>query len=118
MKKFLITLTMLMAMSVGIFAQDSQPPTITITNPVNYGTVQVRELTTIIADAYDETGVWFVHFYVDGKLICYDFDYPYTCDWTPTKRKNYALFARAFDLPFGSSMNMTTSQAIVATAVR
>ncbi len=115
---FVLFFVVLMLAAIPIAAQDTQPPAVAITYPTNYGVVQVRTPVTVTVEASDDVGVWFVHCYADGKLFDYDFTYPYECLWVPTKKGNHSLFARAFDLPVGTSMNMTTSQALVVSAVR
>ncbi len=60
-------------------AIDEYPPIISIRSPSNgstvYGNVQ------IVAEAYDASGIQRVDFYVNGSLLCSDYDYPYYAIW-------------------------------------
>ena len=110
MKRITQLLAILFALTLGIAAQDTQPPTVAITSPANYGTVTASSTVTITAIASDNVEVKLVHFYVDGAFMCIDLTAPYECLWkVPKGKKNYSLFARAID----TAGNMTTSQAVV-----
>ena len=78
---------------------DTTPPSITITSPVDGGTVPRRATVTIAASVSDNTGVTKVEFSVNGSLKCTDSTTPYTCNWkVPSKSSvTYTLQAKAYD---------------------
>lgn len=78
---------------------DTIPPTVSITNPTDGGTVPRRSTVTITATASDNVGVTRVEFLVNGALQCTDTTAPYSCNWSVPNPKNqtYQLQARAFD---------------------
>ena len=78
---------------------DTAPPTISITNPANGGTVARKATLTITATANDNVGVTRVDFLVNGAVQCTDTTAPYSCNWRvpAAPNKTYQLQARAFD---------------------
>jgi glucose/arabinose dehydrogenase len=78
---------------------DNTPPTVTITNPVNGGTVARKATVTITATANDNGGVTRVDFLVNGAVQCTDTTAPYSCNWRvpAAPNKTFQLQARAFD---------------------
>lgn len=94
---------------------DTQPPTTSITSPVNGATVSGT--VTISANASDNVGVTRVDFYVDGSLVGTDTTSPYSYAWNTTTYANgaHTLFTRAFDAAGNSgtsaTVNVTVSNA-------
>ena len=81
-------------------SQDTILPTVSITSPLNGGTVPRNTTITIIASASDNVRVARVEFSVNGSLKCSDTTSPYACSWkVPAKPGvTYTLRARAYDL--------------------
>jgi len=78
---------------------DNIPPTVSITNPTNGGTVARKATVTITATASDNVGVTRVDFLVNGAVQCTDTAAPYSCNWRVpgAANKTHQLQARAFD---------------------
>ncbi|MBI3337452.1 MAG: PQQ-dependent sugar dehydrogenase [Candidatus Staskawiczbacteria bacterium] len=89
-----------MATPVGSgVSPDPTPPTISITYPTNG--LQVSDIITATADAFDDVGVVGVQFFVDGNPIgLEDTDLPYGVDWDTRTVLNgsHTLTARARDM--------------------
>jgi len=107
-------LAIILLTAFAICAQDTERPVVQITYPANYSTVTVNTKVTITATATDNVRVLWVQFMVDGKSLCVDTEFPYSCDWTPTRKKDYNVFAKAID----PSSNSGTAQAHLVTAGR
>jgi hypothetical protein len=77
---------------------DSQPPTVTITNPANNS--RVPNTVDVTAEASDNQGVVKVEFYIDNQLYYTDEVGPWGCLWTTTMDESgeHTIFARAFDV--------------------
>src|SRR5262249_11808878 len=91
---------------------DTQPPTVSITSPVNGA--QVNGLVTVSGTASDNVAVQSVQFQLDGaNLGLADTTAPYTTSWDTTKATNgsHNLTAIATD----TSGNQTTSGVIQVT---
>lgn len=78
---------------------DTTPPTVSITNPTNGGTVKAASKVTITADASDNVSVSKVEFYVGTSLKCTSSVTPYSCTWSVPGKKgtNYNISAKAYD---------------------
>lgn len=88
-------------------------PTVSITSPVNGGTVSKGTTTTITAQASDSQGISKVEFYVNNSLTCTDTASSYACNWkVPARNKvSYMLTAKAYNLA-----GNTTSSSIRVTS--
>lgn len=77
--------------------QDTTPPTISITAPINGATVS--STVSVSANASDNIGVTKVEFYLDGTLEQTDLNSPYTWSWNTTGVSNgsHTLSAKAYD---------------------
>ena len=78
---------------------DTIAPAVSITCPLDQGTVPRKSTVTITASADDNTGVTKVEFYVNGVLECTDTTDSYTCSWKVVAKPNvtYRLQAKAYD---------------------
>ena len=78
---------------------DTIAPAVSITSPLDQGTVPRKSTVTITASADDNTGVTKVEFYVNGVLECTDTTDSYTCSWKVVAKPNvtYRLQAMAYD---------------------
>ncbi len=76
---------------------DTQPPTVSITNPINGATVSSTVI--ISANASDNVAVASVQFFVDGAAIGTDGAPPYTFSWDSTSVSNgtHTITAKATD---------------------
>ncbi len=77
---------------------DNNPPTVSLTSPVNGSFVS--GLVNVVADAFDSVGVSKVEFYVDGNLIGVDTVAPYFTSWDTTgfvHNSTHTLSAKAYD---------------------
>lgn len=95
-------------------ASDNNPPSVTITNPLNGAIVTRNSTITIAANASDNVRVTKVEFRVGGKLLCTDTTSGYTCTWNISGKPNanYSLEAKAYDETGNSStyrVNVTSS---------
>lgn len=88
---------------------DTTPPTVSLTNPAEGGTVSGQ--TAITATASDNTSITKVDFYANSALVGSDNTTPYSVNWDTTKvaNGNYTLIARAYD----SANNVTTDSYVV-----
>jgi hypothetical protein len=84
---------------VIVAIQDSTPPAVTITSPLNEAPVNKNSTVTISATASDNVSVTKVAFYINGKLTCSDMTSPYTCTWKVpgAPGRTYQLQAKAYD---------------------
>jgi hypothetical protein len=100
--------------NVGVTVVDATPPVVSITSPVNGGTVPKNTTVTIAASASDDVGVTRVELLVGGSLVCTDTTSPYTCAWRVPKPggASYALQAKAYD----ANNNVGTSATVLVTA--
>lgn len=89
------------------------PPTVSITSPVNGSWVSRRSTVTIKANATDPLGITKVAFYVNNTLLCTDTTAPYSCAWLVPSipRAKYTLSAKAYN-----TANLTSTNAITVTA--
>ncbi len=88
-------------------AQDTQPPTVSITYPSNNDTIRVPSI-KIAASATDNVGVKRVEFYVDNNLIGQDSISPYEQNWSIVPYPNgsaHSIYAKAYDLAGNSSQS-------------
>lgn len=78
---------------------DTQPPTVSITSPLNNSYVTHGTRVTLKASASDNVKVTKVQFAVNGALLSSDSSSPYSANWrVPTRRGvTYTLTATAFD---------------------
>ena len=85
--------------------KDTTPPNIVITSPVNFSQIPRGELTIIGADVTDDGGIKYVEFYAGKKLLCRNYTWPYTCDWTvnANRLRLYDVKVEAFDYSNNSS---------------
>lgn len=92
---------------------DTTPPTVSITSPINGGTVKANSKVNITASASDNVGISKVEFYVGGSLKCsvISSNSTYSCTWSVPGKKgtNYNISAKAYD----SSNNTNTSSITV-----
>jgi hypothetical protein len=91
-------------------------PTISLTAPVNAGSVVVNTQDTISANAQATNtpgNITQVAFLVDSTLLQTVTSYPYNATWTPTALGTYTLSAQATD----NVGNVTTSAPITVTVV-
>ena len=92
-------------------AQDTTPPTTSITSPANGATVSGT--TTVAATATDNVGVTKVEFYLDNALQSTTTASPYQWSWNTTATTNgaHSLTTRAYD----AAGNVGTSAAVSVT---
>ena len=90
---------------------DTQPPTVSITAPLNGATVSGT--VSVTATASDNVGVTKVEFYLDGALTSTDTTSPYSWSWDTTAVVNgsHSLTAKAYD----AALNVGTSAAVSVT---
>lgn len=87
----------------------NQPPTVSLTSPVNNTTIRRGASVTISATASDPDGqVDRLEFFANGVRIHSDSSVPYSFVWRPTVRGTYSITARAYDFDGG----LTTSAPI------
>jgi len=92
----------------------NQPPTVTLTSPVDNATVNKGAPVTISATAVDPDGsVDFVEFYAGTTRINTDGAAPYSFGWTPLVTGTVVLTAKAYDFDGG----VTTSQPVTVNVV-
>jgi len=93
---------------------DTVAPNVSITTPVNGGTVAKRATVTVAATATDNVGVTRVNFFVNGVTLCSDTSAPYSCSWKVPNQggKTYKVMAYAYDQAnnVGSSEVTVTSK--------
>lgn len=80
-------------------APDTQAPKVSVTAPVNGGTVLRNSTVSIVAAATDNVAVAQVDIYVNGSLLCRKTTTPYSCSWhVPTRvGRTYQIQAFATD---------------------
>jgi len=90
------------------FGRDTQPPTVSITSPLNNATVQGTVNATV--SATDANGIANVQMYVDSTLIASDRSSPYQFSWDSTRFSNgkHVLTAIATDT-FGNAAQISTT---------
>lgn len=90
---------------------DTNPPTVSITNPTSGFNVVAGSQVNITANANDNVGVTSVQFYVNGSLLCTDASPSYSCLWNvPTGvGSSYLVNVKAYDY----SLNMGQSYSFV-----
>ncbi len=95
----------------GSGGSDTQPPTVSITAPLNGATV--TGTVSVTATASDNVGVTKVEFYLDGVLQFTDTTSPYSWSWDTTTATNasHSLTAKAYD----AALNVGTSTAVSVT---
>jgi hypothetical protein len=95
----------------GSGGSDTQPPTVSITAPLNGATVSGT--VSVTATASDNVGVTKVEFYLDGVLQFADTTSPYAWSWDTTTATNasHSLTAKAYD----AALNVGTSTAVSVT---
>ncbi len=78
---------------------DTTPPTVSITNPLNASLVTNKASVSISANASDNVGVIKVEFYINNVLLCADTSQPYTCIWKVPKRvgAQFTILVKAYD---------------------
>jgi thermitase len=84
---------------------DTQPPTVSITSPINGSYVSRGKTITISATASDNVGVQKVDFYINNSLLRTDTTAPYTASWRVPNTRNvtYTIKAIAYDTSNNSS---------------
>ncbi len=100
--------------TVNVTITDTTAPTVSITSPVNGGTVARNTNVTITANASDNVGVAKVEFYINGVLRSTDTTSPYSYVWLVPAQKGltYTLTAKAYD----ALNNVTTSSTATVTS--
>ena len=90
-------------------APDTEPPTVSITNPTGGG--YVSGTVPIAAVAADNKGVTRVDFYIDGTRVSSDTSAPYSLNWNSTGHANGTaqLLARAYDSANNEGVSQTVS---------
>jgi hypothetical protein len=92
---------------------DTQPPVVTLTNPVSDKVVARGDPLLLSADASDDTGVVWVRFLVQGQVHCEVPQPPYQCPWRVPNaaNKRYPVQAIAGDAAgrIGYSVVVTVS---------
>lgn len=85
--------------SPTIAPADTQPPSVSITQPTNGATVPVGKKIVITATASDNIKVAKVEFYVNGVRKCSDNSSPYVCAYNvpSTVGVSYTITAKAYD---------------------
>ncbi|MDZ7317396.1 MAG: carbohydrate-binding protein [candidate division KSB1 bacterium] len=84
----------------------TQPPTVTLTSPLDGARLFAGDVVTLSASASDPDGtVRYVEFFVDGTLIAKDTDAPYAVEWRPKRTGKCVLQARAADNDGGSALS-------------
>lgn len=95
------------------FTATNNPPTVTLTAPVNEATSFMPYPVTFTADATDaDSGIIKVEFRVDGVKVGEDTTAPYSYSWTPTAVGTYSITARAEDT-LGASAISTAASLII-----
>lgn len=94
--------TGLAPLTLTVGDMDTTAPDVTITSPVNGGSVPANKNVSITATATDNvggTGVTRVEFYLNGSLIGTDTIAPYSSSWSvpPGKKKTYKIQCKAYD---------------------
>jgi ELWxxDGT repeat protein len=74
----------------------NQPPTVSLTSPLEGATFLTTDRITITADAKDDSGVVRVEFYANGSLLGVDSAAPYSFDAT-LPAGTHAITAKVFD---------------------
>lgn len=94
--------------------EDTTPPTVAISAPLDGQTVQRKGWVTIVAAAQDDMGVAMVELYVNDVLLCARETTPYSCSWKVPAAPNrqYTLIGVAVD----TSGNSTTSGPVHVTS--
>lgn len=94
-------------------SSDLIPPGLSIYNPTDNSTVDKKssvDISAIVKDNDDGSGVNRAEFYVNDNLKCSDNSFPYICTWqVPNKSDTYTIKIKAYD----NSSNLTTSQITV-----
>lgn len=77
---------------------DTNPPTVSITQPLDGS--KVSKTIDVSVSAWDESGIAKVEFYIDGKLVATDSEYPYAYRWSTRSVKDgwHTIMVRAYDL--------------------
>jgi len=85
--------------SFSLIPPTDNPPTVSLTSPLNGATVAKKTTITLTATATDDLGVTQVAFYINGTLKCTDPTSAYSCAWKVPARagQSYQLQARATD---------------------
>jgi len=96
--------------TITVSVLDVVPPSVTLTNPTNGGTVSGNTTVTISATASDTVGVTRVDFYVNNAVRCSDTTAAYSCKWRVPKKAGgtYTLQARAYDAAGNSATSVVT----------
>lgn len=89
---------------------DTQPPSVSITNPINGSTVRRRNKVNLAATASDNIAVTKVEFYINGTLYRADTTSPYKVSWNVPNTRNatYTILAKAYDLAGNTATNSVT----------
>ncbi len=87
---------------------DTEPPTVTITNPASGA--EVSNTITLSVTATDNVGVARVHFLINGESLANRTEAPYTVQWNSNTVENgeHTLTARATDLAQNSAEDEIT----------
>lgn len=88
---------------------DDQPPTISITSPLNGDSIVGTA--TITADAADNEAVTKVEFYIDDSLYAEDFAGPFSCDWNSADHPDSSLHV-IVGMAYDDAGNCGTSDAV------
>jgi hypothetical protein len=96
-----------------VTVSSDQPPTVTITSPLNSASVPKGKTIAIAATASDDVGVVSVKFSINGTLRCTDKTAPYSCSWPVPKKAgvSYIIKATATD-----TAGQTASSSVTVTA--
>ncbi|MBO9703474.1 MAG: carbohydrate-binding protein [Sporocytophaga sp.] len=96
-----------------VFTSVAEPPTITLTTPINQSIYTVGNSIVMNANASDADGnIVGVTFYANGILLATDNTAPYTYTWEGMLPGTYTIYAEAFDTD-NLSAKSTTNTVII-----
>jgi len=93
----------IVSVSVNNQAKDTKPPTLSIISPQNGSTISGTIY--IQASAWDESGISKIEFYINGKLVATDGEYPYAYRWNTRSVKDgwHTITVKAYDVAGNSA---------------
>jgi Bacterial Ig domain/Bacterial Ig-like domain (group 3)/Beta-galactosidase len=96
-----------------VTVSSDQPPTVTLTSPLNNASVPKGKTIAITATASDDVRIVSVKFSINGGVRCTDTTAPYSCSWPVPKKAgvSYIIKATATD-----TAGQTASSSVTVTA--
>ncbi|MDX1950855.1 MAG: chitobiase/beta-hexosaminidase C-terminal domain-containing protein [Verrucomicrobiota bacterium] len=92
----------------------NNPPTATLTSPVNGSTLAIPATLSLTAIAADTDGIAKVEFFSGATKLGEDSTAPYTLSWTPTAGGSFSLTARATDAQGAATTSAPVGITLVA----